>query len=151
MVTEEKIWEYLDGSLNESTRQEVEYAIAHDAEAASLFRNISDMHSLLKIQTPEQPSMCFTDQVMHAIQPEFQYIPAAKVPIRPILLTALPFVILIFIVSGMMIDSHSPSSHSFYISTHVINILKLLFLLIDSILLILFIEKWYESRRKYHV
>ena len=147
MITEEKIWEYLDGSLNESERREVEYAIANDATAASLYNELNSINSLLASQSADQPSMAFTENVMRSVLPRFEYTPAAKVSLVPLLVSALPFLLVLAIVSAMLLNNYTDGYYSYHISTHFMNVVKMLFILIDSILLMLFIEQWFYSKR----
>ncbi len=147
MVTEEKIWEYLDGSLNESERGEVAYAIANDASVAALFNELNAINSLLASQYTDQPSMAFTENVMRSVRPRFEYTPPIKLSLMPLLVSAFPFLLVLTIVSVMLLNSHSNMSYSYHINTHFINVTKLLFILIDSVLLMLFIEQWLDSKR----
>ena len=147
MITEEKIWEYLDGSLNESERHEIEFAIANDANVASLYNELKSINSLLASQSADQPSIAFTENVMDSVRPQFEYTPPTKLSFMPLLVSALPFLLVLTIASVMLLNSHINMSYSYHINTHFINVTKLLFILIDSVLLMLFIEQWLDSKR----
>jgi anti-sigma factor RsiW len=146
MVTEEKIWEYLDGSLNEADHAEVASAINSDSNVALLYQEISALHRLLGTQTPEQPSMSFTENVMRAVMPRFQYNAARPISLWPVLVSIIPFFILLILVCAVYIYSPVASS-TLGISSQVGNILKIGFILIDSVLLALFAEQWWLSKK----
>ena len=158
MVTEEKIWEYLDGSLNESDRQAVEYAIANDDNIAALYKEIYSFHTVLVSGSADQPSMAFTENVMRSIQQQHQYIPAAKVSVWPLIISIVPFVIVLGLACAALLSSGTNLFSSYHINTHFINNgfinnqffngLKLLFVMVDGVLLILFIEQYLIARKK---
>ena len=156
MVTEEKIWEYLDGTLNESERLEVEYAIANDSTIASLYRDASSLHTTLSTQSAEHPSMAFTENIMRAIQLQHHYIPAPRVPVWPLIISTVPFLIVLALACAVFLNTnidlpslfHSTRFTTDFINIHFVNTIKLLFVMIDGVLLILFIEQWLVAKKK---
>ena len=158
MVTEEKIWEYLDGTLDQSDRQELESAIANDKSIAVLLHEVSSLHTMLGSQTAEQPSMAFTENVLCSVLPQHQYAAAPKVSILPLIISTFPFLIVLGLACTALISSGVNVFSSYHINTHFINTsfinahfintLKLLFVMIDGVLMILFIEQWLVARKK---
>ncbi len=143
MVSEEKMWDYLDGALSGSERSEVEYAIAHDSGMADLHQKLLAMQHMLKTDT-EHPSLAFTNNVMRAIQP-LAAAPAPKLSLLPVLLSTLPFFALVVMACMTMLSTHV--DHSTHIDMHLMNSAKLILVLADSVLLVLFIEKLFYAKR----
>jgi anti-sigma factor RsiW len=147
MVTEEKIWEYLDGNLNEAGRAEVTYAITHDPIVMSLYKEILAMQGILQSQSAEQPSMAFTENVMRSIN-AYQYKAVPVVSIMPLLLSALPFFIVLGLACASLLSSGAGLSAIYHLSPHFMSILTMLFILADSVLLMLFLEDWFFASRR---
>ena len=78
MITEEQIWNYLDGALTAVDREEFEQTLATDKRALTLFQEISALHVSLKAQQPLAPSINFTDRVMASLNVAPAYVPPAK-------------------------------------------------------------------------
>ena len=148
MITEEKIWDYIDGSLDESERQLIADAIEHDPTTSLLYHDYLSTNELLKTPLVEKPSATFADRVMAAIQPAPVYQPAAKISMMPVLMGALPFAAILVFVSLIYLSAGSAATSALQISSHFAVTVKLLFILADSILFILFLEKWLETRKR---
>ena len=146
MVSEEKIWEYLDGSLSEADRVEVASAIKNDSSVALLYHQISTLHHSLRTQTAEEPSMSFTENVMRAVMTSSRVTATPQIPLLPLLAAFIPFAILV--VLALVVCWYSPAAgRSFGVSDHFSNILKMAFVLVDSVLLVLFAEQWFYSKK----
>ncbi|MEZ4772360.1 MAG: hypothetical protein R3D00_04190 [Bacteroidia bacterium] len=64
---EQMIWHYLDGNLDEESKQQLEKKIAEDAEVKVLFEKITSLDQLLRTQQIEQPSLRFSKNLMEKI------------------------------------------------------------------------------------
>ena len=64
---EEKMWNYFDGSLSEEQKRSVQELIATNAEAKKLFESVEMLHSTLKVEELDEPSLSFTRNVMNDI------------------------------------------------------------------------------------
>lgn len=65
---EERIWEYIDGTLPSEEKQFVESMIAAQQEWATLYRELLDTHKMMQQHLElEEPSMRFTQNVMEEI------------------------------------------------------------------------------------
>ena len=147
MVTEEKIWDYLDGSLNEQDHAQVEYAIANNKDAALLHKKTSAIHSGLHSLTAEQPSMAFTENVIRALQADLSYTTSPKIPLLPLLIAVVPFITVLVLASIYLASSGGDITQVYHIKPGILNIAKMLFILTDAILLVFFLEDWFLSRR----
>ena len=95
MITEEQIWNYIDGSLSEAERKEVELSIAADKHSMDLFTEISALNSSLKQNSLLTPSASFTDAVMATITQQKPFTAPVVLPIKALLLFLLPSLVLI--------------------------------------------------------
>ncbi|WP_295676649.1 hypothetical protein [uncultured Mucilaginibacter sp.] len=95
MITEEQIWNYLDGSLSEAERKEVERSIAADKQSMDLFTEISALNRYLKQSSLLSPSLSFTGTVMAAIAQQKPFTAPVVLPIKALLLFLLPSLALI--------------------------------------------------------
>ena len=111
MISEEQIWNYLDGSLNEADRKEVANSIAADKDVAELFEEISALHNSLKAETLQKPSLSFTDAVMASIPTTPAYAPAAKPPYKLLLLFATPTIVVLILFCVILAISSGPVSY----------------------------------------
>ena len=90
MITEEQIWNYLDGNLNEAERNEIKRAIESDKPSMDLFTEISALNNSLKQNSVLSPSASFANTVMAAITQQQPYTSPAVFSIKPLLLFLLP-------------------------------------------------------------
>lgn len=95
MITEEQIWNYIDGSLSEAERKEVERGIATDKKSKDLLTEISGLNSSLKQSSLLSPSASFTDAVMATIAQQKPFTAPVVLPIKALLLFLLPSMVLI--------------------------------------------------------
>ena len=151
MITEEKIWEYIDGGLNESERRLIADAIASDASVYSLYQEIQSTDSFLKSQVAEIPSFAFADKVMTALPVSIEYRPASKISLMPLIFSALPFIALLLILGYVFALYHSAAPlPSLQINSHIANTIKVLFILADTVLFWLFVEKlWLHNKKQF--
>lgn len=142
MITEEKLWNYLDGSLNEADRKKTAEAIANDKATAELFQDISSLHNSLKTKTLLSPSVSFVDQVMDALQSSQQYSPPAKISFKLLFLFALPTVVVTIVFAVLLVKYHVPASLNIPFKMPVIDFsrYKLLFVVADMLLAVFFID-----------
>ena len=94
MITEETLWSYVDGTLDEHGRRAVALAIADDARVADMYKEILALHTLLQAQQAEQPPAGFVAGVIGAIQPAGAYRLAPKISVMPVLVFALPLLVI---------------------------------------------------------
>ena len=145
MVSEEKMWEYIDGELSADEQLAMKHAIATEPNVAQLYNELLNTHAMLKAIPAEQPSADFADKIMLSIKPVAAYQPAPKISMLPILMAVLPFAaVLILVVMVIMNENTEPLQ----VSSHFADNVKMLFVLTDSVLLILFIEKWLGFRKR---
>jgi len=98
MITDEQIWSYLDGTLDEANRTEVAQAIASNKEVAALFKELSALHTSLQTDTLLSPSALFTDRVMLAVAPA-----PVKASIQPVLIFIVPVIIALLACVGYLV------------------------------------------------
>jgi hypothetical protein len=67
MNTEEKMWEYFDGTLAEEEKTRLEQLVASDAEALKMFESVRLVHASLQEMEADEPSLSFTRNVMEAV------------------------------------------------------------------------------------
>ena len=102
MITEEQIWNYIDGNLNEVERKEVERGIAANRQSMDLFTEISALNSSLKQSSLLSPSALFTDTVMTAIAQQKPFTAPVVLPIKALLLFLLPSLALIAVFAAVL-------------------------------------------------
>jgi len=144
MITEEQIWNYLDGNLNVEQRAELEQTIAANQQSADLFREISAIHGALKTDLLVQPSSVFTGKVMYALNIET----ATKLSPRLIFLFSLPMLLVIVAFAGFIAYKHIPLSYNFpfHFSMPVFNHMGMYFILVDILLLAFVADTFSEYR-----
>ncbi|HYF31300.1 MAG TPA: hypothetical protein VD993_09290 [Chitinophagaceae bacterium] len=74
---EERLWNYIDGSGAAEERSAIEQLLKSNAEWQSKYRELLDVHQLLRESELEEPSMRFTRNVMEEIA-RLQIAPATK-------------------------------------------------------------------------
>lgn len=148
MVSEEKMWDYIDGELSADEQQAVKHAIATEPAAAQQYRELLSTHTFLKAIAIERPSADFADKIMLSIPQAAVHKPSAKISMLPILMAVLPFAATLILVVMVIINE---KTEPLQVSSHFADTIKLLFVLTDSVLLILFIEKWLAFRKRTHI
>jgi len=146
MITEEKVWSYLDGQLNAPDRKAFEMAIVNDSNAKLLFEEISALHSSLKNAALLSPSASFTDKVMAGIQMAPAYTPPAKLSFKPFLIFALPSLLVIAFFAAVLAYQQEPLTYSLPLSLPGLKNLQLYFVVTDILLLAFFIDRLSEYR-----
>jgi len=141
MITEEQIWNYLDGGLNEDGRKEVEYTLTTDKQTGNLFKQISALHHSLKEGALLAPSVSFTDKVMASIN----VAPAqtsAKISLKLILIFTLPMICAIAACIGFLLYHNIPLSYGipFQLPLPDFKNLQLYFIVADILLMAFFID-----------
>lgn len=144
MTIEEKIWEYLDGGLDEGIRHELEHSIAYDADTGALFKEISATHTMLQAQPAEHLDEAFADRVMDAVCPAVEQ--ETEVNWLSLLGSAIPF-ILVFMLMVLVFMGGQGMPSSLHLNSHFISSLKLLFIIGDVVLLMYFLDEWFYTRR----
>jgi anti-sigma factor RsiW len=148
MVSEEKMWEYIDGELSADEQLAMKHAINTEPQLAQLYNELLSTHTMLKAIPAEQPSAVFAERIMLSIKPVAAYKPAPKISMLPILMATLPFAaVLILVVMMIMNENTEPLQFN----SQFIGPMKMLFVLADSVLLVLFIEKWLNFRKRTHI
>jgi anti-sigma factor RsiW len=147
MITEEQIWNYLDGSLTGADRKDFERSIAADKLAAALFQEISTLHVSLKAQQPLAPSINFTDRVMASLNLAPQYVPPAKLA-TALWIFILPIVLVVAGLAIFMAYNHVQLTGSLpvHIPMPEIKHPTLYFVVIDILVLAYFLESLSEYR-----
>ena len=140
MITEEQIWNYLDGQLNAADRKEFELTLANDKQAGALFSELSALSNSLKNETLLSPSALFTDRVMAAVQMAPVYTPAARFSFRPFLLFALPSVFVIAVFAGLLIHYNIAMTYNLPVRMPDFKSYQLYFVVVDIVLLAYFLD-----------
>lgn len=149
MITDEQIWSYLDGTLDEANRTEVAQAIASNKEVAALFKELSALHTSLQTDTLLSPSALFTDRVMLAVAPA-----PVKASIQPVLIFIVPVIIALLVCMGYLVYNnvaldYTLPSFSLPQPAHY----TLYFILTDVVILAFFAEALSDyrfNRKAYH-
>jgi hypothetical protein len=74
---EERLWEFIDGSINEHEKVSVKVLLNSSTEWQQKYQELLAVHQLLNSLETEQPSLRFTQDVMESIT-NFQIAPATK-------------------------------------------------------------------------
>ena len=147
MITEEQIWNYLDGSLTEADQKKFEQAIADDQQANTLFQEISALQFSLKEQQVLEPAVNFTDRVMASLNVAPQYVPPAKLA-TALWIFILPIALMLIGLVIFMAYNHVQITGS--IPVHIpmpeIKHPTLYFVVIDILVLAYFLESLSEYR-----
>ncbi len=69
-ITEQQLWDYMDGLLNEQEAQAIELAIKSNAEVKRQYEVLSKLNHSLQDIDLDEPSMSFTRNVMESIATE---------------------------------------------------------------------------------
>jgi anti-sigma factor RsiW len=147
MITEEQIWNYLDGNLSVTERKDFEQLIATDKQATEMFNEISALNLSLKSQPPLSPSVSFTNRVMASLNLEPVYTPA-RFSIAPVLIFMLPTLLVILILAGVLAfnQAHFTGALPMHIPLPQLKHPGLYFLVIDIVILAYFLESLSEYR-----
>ena len=142
MITEEQIWSYLDGDLNEAQTKEIAEAIANNKATAELFREMSAMHKALMTETLLEPSASFTNKVMASVDTA-----PAKRSIQPLIIFVLPVILavvacLVYLVYNNISITYTMPSFTIPDAGHY----TLYFILADIIVLAFFAEEVSDYR-----
>jgi len=142
MITDEQIWNYLDGTLDEASRKEVALSIANDKGTADLFQEISALHKSLMADTLLKPSASFTNTVMASIAPT-----PVKSSIVPLVLFITPVVLaLIACVAYLVYNNISVTYTLPSFSLPAPGRYTMYFILTDIVILVFFLEALSEYR-----
>jgi anti-sigma factor RsiW len=145
MISEEKMWEYIDGELSADEQLAMKHAIATEPNIAKLYNEMLSTHTMLKTIPAEKPSADLADRIMLSVKPMAVYQPAPKISMLPILMAVLPFAAVLILVVMVVMNENTEPSH---LSSQFAGPMKILFVLADSVLLVLFIEKWLGFRKR---
>ncbi|GGH12234.1 anti-sigma factor family protein [Pedobacter zeae] len=64
---EQQLWEYIDGTLDETTKKTVEEKIMSDPEIKTQYEDLLKLNSVLGTLDLDEPSMSFTRNVMESV------------------------------------------------------------------------------------
>jgi len=144
MITEEQIWDYLDGNLSATSRKEIEDALASDKQVAALFEEISVLHKALKTSTLMAPSASFTDRVMASIKTAPSQAPVGRFSFKPMLVFVLPTICVIAAFAGLLAYSNVPITY--HVPVPDFKSFQIYFVVADLLLLAYFIDRLSEYR-----
>jgi hypothetical protein len=68
---EDKLWNYIDGSLSADEQRAVALLIEHDSEYLEKYRELVHLNDDFKAMELNEPSMAFTYNVMHSIREDY--------------------------------------------------------------------------------
>jgi hypothetical protein len=147
MITEEQIWNYLDGNPTPVERRAFEQAIAADKQATALFQEISTLHLSLKDQTVLEPSLNFTDRVMASLNVAPAYVPPAKL-VTALWIFILPVALAVIGLAAFLMYNHVQITGTLpmHMPLPEIKHPALYFVVIDIIVLAYFLESLSEYR-----
>jgi hypothetical protein len=148
MITEEQIWNYLDGNLSQGERKAVDQAIATDKNAEVLFKEISALHLSLKKQPVFEPSTGFTERVMASLYMAPVYTQPAKSITGALWIFILPIAVSIVALVVYLIYNQVQITGTLPIHIPGLNIKHpvLYFGLIDILVLAYFLERLSDYR-----
>ncbi len=156
---EDRLWNYIDGSANESEKSVIEKLIAADAEWKSKYQDLLELDHLLKSTELEAPSMRFGKNVMEEIS-KLHISPATKSYINNKLIWGIGF-FFIALVIGFLIYGFSQMSMTGGEETNISkNISKIdfskffnntwinVFMMINVILGLVLLDVYFNNKRK---
>lgn len=76
-LTEERLWDYIDGAISPEEKTIIQEILAHSAEWNSKYKELLEIHTLIQSSELDEPSMRFTQNVMDDIA-KLQIAPAAQ-------------------------------------------------------------------------
>ncbi|MEM8525650.1 MAG: hypothetical protein AAGG68_13495 [Bacteroidota bacterium] len=97
-ITEEILWNYIEGNCNEAERLRVEKALKTDVNLKKEWLERKLLHEIMEKQELESPSMRFTKNVMEAL-PKMSNYAITKKQLRPFLFVILGSFLLITFLS----------------------------------------------------
>jgi anti-sigma factor RsiW len=154
---EEQIWDYIDDQLTEKERAEIAGKIAKNADYASVYAEMMELHQLMAATELDEPSMSFTRNVMEKVQLETTPV-SLKTKVDTRIIYGLAAVFLLAIVS---VFSYALANSSFTLSTfnlptlninmnlqQVVNPLSLqIFFFVDIMLVLLYLDRFFRSKK----
>ena len=75
--TEERLWDYIDGTSSAEEKTVIEKLLADNAEWQAQYQELLNVHQLMQASELEEPSMRFTKNIMDKIA-RVDIVPAAK-------------------------------------------------------------------------
>jgi hypothetical protein len=147
MITEEQIWNYLDGSLTAADRTMFEQTVAADKKSAALFQEITALQFSLKDQQVLEPSLGFTDRVMASLSVAPAYVPPAKLA-TAVWIFILPMALVLISLAIFMAYNNVQITGTLPIHIPIPEIKHptLYFVVIDILVLAYFLESLSEYR-----
>jgi hypothetical protein len=143
MITEEQIWNYLDGALDDAATEEIMRAISSDNHIADLFQEISALHQSLEAHTLLSPSAQFTDRVMSSVN----VAPPVKQSIWPWVIFLVPIISTLAACAAWLVYNHLNFSYTLPSFTlHSPDRFTSWFIIADIIILIYFADELSEYR-----
>ena len=98
MDTEQMIWEYIDGSCDEPTKEQVQQKLNTDVQWRNLYDELLLLHkSISTDMEAEQPSLRFTKNVMGMIAADV-IVRQSKNYFNPIIIQSISFVLIASII-----------------------------------------------------
>ncbi|WP_428655390.1 hypothetical protein [Runella sp.] len=151
-LSDDELFDVLDGAANEEVVQRHHYWLKADASYHEYFTELSQMHNDLGALSIEVPSMAFENKVMH------QWELAQARSLRPALTKWMPFlfVAIVSIISAacMLITgaNQSPAPETGLLKQLNVNvpIIQQVLLLLNAILFLLVVERMLRKRLKQH-
>ena len=155
---EEEIWEYIDGDISAQDKATIAAKIAADAAYAAVYMEMLELNQLLAVSDLEEPSMSFTRNLMDKISLEPAPVTLkTQVDKRIIYSLSAVFLLAILSVSWFAVSNADFSgvalpSFNFNIDLQqVVNPLTLqLFVFIDIVLGLLYLDRLYRSNKNPH-
>ncbi len=143
MISEEILWEYADGTLDEKQCEAIAQAIAGDAALAAKYKDIAALHQQLQMLAPESAPAGFTAHVISAVGSLPVYGPLQKISVFPVLAFGLPLLLIMLAACIFLSNSGILHPFTFQPGPAVWNYLGFYSMLADVVLLLLFAETWY--------
>ena len=87
---DEEIWDYIDGTISESQKADIEAKIAGNPDYKAVYNDLIEINRMMHATEFEEPSMSFTRNVMEQVKLELAPV-ALKTKVKLFFLILSPF------------------------------------------------------------
>ena len=154
---EEQLWDYIDGNCTVVEKMEIEAKIAANLQYSSAYKELLILHQDLGSIELEEPSMSFTRNVMEQVNLELKPVALkTKVDHRIIYSIGVLFVLSLVAIFGYVLATAELSisfkmpeiNFSLYESKIITPTSIKIFLMVDVVLALLFIDSYFRRKIK---
>ncbi len=153
-LTEEQLWNYIDGSCNAAEKAMIEELCNNNPQWQKRYNELLELHQLMHENIePDQPSMRFTKNVMDEIA-KSRIAPAARTYINKKIIYGIA-AFFILIISGFLIYGFTQvewkfsgsSDYTINISRYFNNTLLNIFMLLNILLALVLFDRYIRRKK----